>query len=71
MPSLPVACAALLLLARIAQCPRLCLTPCPLPRPLPPSRPQDIRALFPRDWNPFYAGFGNRDTDVVSYREVR
>jgi phosphatidate phosphatase PAH1 len=21
---------------------------------------QDIRALFPADWNPFYAGFGNR-----------
>lgn len=31
---------------------------------------EDIRALFPPDWNPFYAGFGNRDTDVVSYREV-
>lgn len=29
---------------------------------------QDIRALFPADWNPFYAGFGNRDTDEVSYR---
>ena len=31
---------------------------------------EDIRALFPPEWNPFYAGFGNRDTDVVSYREV-
>ncbi|WIA29421.1 hypothetical protein OEZ86_011924 [Tetradesmus obliquus] len=31
---------------------------------------QDIRALFPQEWNPFYAGFGNRDTDEVSYREV-
>lgn len=29
---------------------------------------QDIRALFPADWNPFYAGFGNRDTDEVAYR---
>jgi hypothetical protein len=29
---------------------------------------QDILALFPQDWNPFYAGFGNRDTDEVSYR---
>jgi phosphatidate phosphatase PAH1 len=29
---------------------------------------QDIRALFPQEWNPFYAGFGNRDTDEVSYR---
>ena len=31
---------------------------------------QDIRNLFPPDWNPFYAGFGNRDTDEISYREV-
>jgi hypothetical protein len=31
---------------------------------------QDIRALFPRGWNPFYGGFGNRDTDVISYLEV-
>lgn len=31
---------------------------------------QDIRALFPPDWNPFYAGFGNRDTDEISYKEV-
>ncbi|XP_065633191.1 uncharacterized protein LOC111994206 isoform X2 [Quercus suber] len=28
---------------------------------------QDIRALFPSDCNPFYAGFGNRDTDDFSY----
>ncbi|XP_068641522.1 phosphatidate phosphatase PAH2-like isoform X2 [Aristolochia californica] len=28
---------------------------------------EDIRALFPSDCNPFYAGFGNRDTDEVSY----
>ena len=26
-----------------------------------------IRDLFPSDWNPFYAGFGNRGTDEVSY----
>eukprot|EP00878_Enallax_costatus_P028108 GHUV01030320.1.p1 GENE.GHUV01030320.1~~GHUV01030320.1.p1 ORF type:complete len:326 (+),score=142.24 GHUV01030320.1:363-1340(+) len=31
---------------------------------------QDIRALFPPDWNPFYGGFGNRDTDEVSYKMV-
>jgi hypothetical protein len=31
---------------------------------------QDIRALFPAQWNPFYAGFGNRDTDEVAYNEV-
>ena len=29
-----------------------------------------IRDLFPPDWNPFYAGFGNRDTDVASYAHV-
>nr|XP_023881850.1 uncharacterized protein LOC111994206 isoform X1 [Quercus suber] len=28
---------------------------------------EDIRALFPSDCNPFYAGFGNRDTDDFSY----
>eukprot|EP00741_Cyanophora_paradoxa_P009983 tig00000157_g9669.t1 len=31
---------------------------------------RDIRSLFPEDHNPFYAGFGNRPTDVVSYRAV-
>lgn len=31
---------------------------------------QDIRALFPPEWNPFYAGFGNRDTDEISYLTV-
>jgi phosphatidate phosphatase LPIN len=30
----------------------------------------DIRDLFPADWNPFYAGFGNRGSDVVSYAAV-
>eukprot|EP00698_Gefionella_okellyi_P018674 TRINITY_DN5630_c0_g1_i1.p1 TRINITY_DN5630_c0_g1~~TRINITY_DN5630_c0_g1_i1.p1 ORF type:complete len:936 (-),score=191.43 TRINITY_DN5630_c0_g1_i1:154-2919(-) len=30
----------------------------------------DIRRLFPRGWNPFYAGFGNRQTDALSYRSV-
>ncbi|XP_042456900.1 phosphatidate phosphatase PAH2-like [Zingiber officinale] len=29
-----------------------------------------IRALFPPDCNPFYAGFGNRDTDEISYLKV-
>ena len=29
-----------------------------------------IRDLFPPDWNPFYAGFGNRETDTVSYAHV-
>lgn len=32
--------------------------------------PQDIKALFPPDYNPFYAGFGNRDTDELAYRKV-
>jgi phosphatidate phosphatase LPIN len=31
---------------------------------------QTIRDLFPPDWNPFYAGFGNRNTDTVSYASV-
>ena len=26
-----------------------------------------IRSLFPTDWNPFYAGFGNKHTDEWSY----
>ncbi|KAK1256936.1 hypothetical protein QJS04_geneDACA017227 [Acorus gramineus] len=31
---------------------------------------EDIRAVFPHDCNPFYAGFGNRDTDEISYLRV-
>lgn len=31
---------------------------------------KNIRNLFPDEWNPFYAGFGNRDTDAISYRAV-
>ncbi|KAF7830636.1 phosphatidate phosphatase PAH2-like isoform X1 [Senna tora] len=31
---------------------------------------EEIKALFPSDYNPFYAGFGNRDTDEISYRKV-
>ncbi len=31
---------------------------------------QEIKALFPSDCNPFYAGFGNRDTDEISYLKV-
>ncbi|CAI0471683.1 unnamed protein product [Linum tenue] len=31
---------------------------------------EDIRKLFPTDYNPFYAGFGNRDTDELSYRKI-
>ncbi|GMH04040.1 hypothetical protein Nepgr_005879 [Nepenthes gracilis] len=31
---------------------------------------EDIKALFPPDCNPFYAGFGNRDTDEISYLHV-
>ena len=31
---------------------------------------EEIRALFPPDWNPFYAGFGNRGTDEASYLAV-
>lgn len=32
---------------------------------------RDIRALFPGRDSPFYAGFGNRLTDAVSYRTVK
>ena len=31
---------------------------------------QTIKDLFPPDCHPFYSGFGNRDTDAVSYRDV-
>ncbi|KAI9730366.1 MAG: hypothetical protein M1834_005876 [Cirrosporium novae-zelandiae] len=31
---------------------------------------RDIRSLFPLNQNPFYAGFGNRLTDALSYRSV-
>lgn len=31
---------------------------------------EDIKALFPPDRSPFYAGFGNRDTDEISYLKV-
>nr|GEW32698.1 hypothetical protein [Tanacetum cinerariifolium] len=31
---------------------------------------EEIRACFPPNWNPFYAGFGNRDTDEFSYLKV-
>lgn len=31
---------------------------------------KEIASLFPHGSSPFYAGFGNRDTDFVSYRAV-
>ncbi|XP_048500772.1 phosphatidate phosphatase PAH2 isoform X3 [Beta vulgaris subsp. vulgaris] len=31
---------------------------------------EDVKVLFPLDHNPFYAGFGNRDTDEFSYLKV-
>jgi phosphatidate phosphatase PAH1 len=31
---------------------------------------KDLRSLFPADHNPFHAGFGNRETDAISYRSV-
>lgn len=31
---------------------------------------RDIRRLFGNAGNPFYAGFGNRITDALSYRSV-
>jgi len=32
---------------------------------------RDIRNLFGESRNPFYAGFGNRITDALSYRSVK
>lgn len=31
---------------------------------------RDIRSLFSKDVNPFYAGFGNKDNDLLSYKTV-
>ncbi|CAO2817822.1 unnamed protein product [Amaranthus hypochondriacus] len=31
---------------------------------------EDVKVLFPPDHHPFYAGFGNRDTDELSYLRV-
>ncbi|CAI9783222.1 unnamed protein product [Fraxinus pennsylvanica] len=31
---------------------------------------EGIKALFPPEYNPFYAGFGNRDTDKLSYQKI-
>ena len=31
---------------------------------------KNIRNIFPDEFNPFFSGFGNRDTDAVSYRAV-
>uniref|UniRef100_M4E0V2 LNS2/PITP domain-containing protein n=2 Tax=Brassica campestris TaxID=3711 RepID=M4E0V2_BRACM len=31
---------------------------------------EDIKKLFPEHYNPFYAGYGNRDTDELSYSKV-
>mmetsp|Transcript_15546 Transcript_15546/g.31451 ORF Transcript_15546/g.31451 Transcript_15546/m.31451 type:complete len:718 (-) Transcript_15546:2010-4163(-) len=31
---------------------------------------QEIRDMFPTHYNPFYAGFGNRITDAISYQSV-
>jgi len=31
---------------------------------------RDIRSLFPSSYNPFYAGFGNRDTDHQAYTQI-
>jgi len=31
---------------------------------------RDIRSLFSKDVNPFYAGFGNKENDLLSYKTV-
>jgi phosphatidate phosphatase LPIN len=30
----------------------------------------NIRHLYPEGWEPFYAGFGNRETDALAYKDV-
>jgi phosphatidate phosphatase PAH1 len=34
------------------------------------SSPQDIASLFEPNMSPFFAGFGNRETDAISYQSV-
>ena len=31
---------------------------------------KEIKELFPLEVQPFYAGFGNRDTDYISYKSL-
>ena len=31
---------------------------------------KEVRAIFPADYSPFYAGFGNRDNDSTAYQTV-
>jgi len=31
---------------------------------------REIKNIFPENHNPFYAGFGNRETDGIAYRAV-
>eukprot|EP00127_Corallochytrium_limacisporum_P007313 Clim_evm54s246 gene=Clim_evmTU54s246 len=31
---------------------------------------ENIKSLFPEPFNPYYGGFGNRDTDHIAYRHV-
>ena len=31
---------------------------------------KEVKDLFPEHSEPFYAGFGNRDTDYISYRTL-
>jgi phosphatidate phosphatase LPIN len=31
---------------------------------------KEIKDLFPENYEPFYAGFGNRDTDYISYKTL-
>ena len=31
---------------------------------------KEVKDLFPTHSEPFYAGFGNRDTDYISYKSI-
>lgn len=41
-----------------------------LPLLLQNPPPHSVRDVFRAEHQPFYAGFGNRDTDLLSYRAV-
>merc|ERR1711991_602049 len=31
---------------------------------------ESVKSIYPNEFNPFYAGFGNRPSDVASYKAV-
>lgn len=41
-----------------------------VPQKFKASALNEVSQLFPANISPFYAGFGNRDTDAIAYRAV-